>query len=71
MATKKVTMGLTEWDIKNTEDLQERLHARTKAAAVSSALALAAGLTKKVSEGEELMIRTKDGTLERILITGM
>ena len=71
MVTKKVTMGLTEWDIKNTEELQERLHARTKAAAVSSALALAAGLTKKVSEGEELMIRKKDGSLERILITGM
>ena len=71
MTTKKVTMGLTDRDIRNTEALKERLHTGNKAAAVSSALALAAGLTEKVSAGEELMIRKKDGTMKRILIAGM
>ncbi len=71
MALKKVTMSLSEWDVENTGVLVRRLHARNKAAAVSSALAIAEGLTRRVEQGDELMLRKKDGTLEKVLITGM
>lgn len=71
MALKKVTMSLSEWDVENTEVLVRRLHARNKATAVSSALAITEGLTRKIEQGEELMLRKKDGTLEKVMITGM
>ena len=71
MALKKVTMALTEWDIKNTEVLVERLHARNKASAVSSALAITEGLTRELEMGGELMIRKRDGTVDNVVIVGM
>ena len=71
MALKKVSMALTEWDIKNAETLVERLHARNKAAAVSSALAITESLTRRVQDGGELMIKRKDGTMESVVIAGM
>ena len=71
METKKVTMGLTKKDIANTEILVERMHARNKASVVSNALALTALLTERISEGDELLLRKKDGTLERILLANM
>ena len=71
MALKKVTMALTERDIRNTETLVERLHARNKASAVSSALAIAEGLTREVEKGGELMIRKSDGTVDNVVIVGM
>ena len=71
MKTKKVTMGLTKRDITNTEILVERMHARNKAAVVSNALALTALLTERTAEGDELLLRKKDGTMERILIANM
>ena len=49
--THKVTMNLTENDMRNTKILVERLHARNKASAVSGALAIAEGLTRKIEEG--------------------
>ncbi len=71
MVTKKVTMGLTERDIVNTEVLVERMHARNKASVVSNALALTALLTERTAEGDELLLRKRDGTMERILIANM
>ena len=71
MALRKVTMSLSEWDVQNTATLVERLHSRNKAAAVSSALAITEALTGKIEQGEELMLRKKDGTLEKIMIAGM
>lgn len=71
MSIKKVSMGLTEWDIANTEILMKRLHSRNKASAVSSALAITEGITRRLADGGELMIRKKDGTLESVMITGM
>ncbi|MCY4156554.1 MAG: hypothetical protein OXF66_03845 [Gammaproteobacteria bacterium] len=70
MKMTKVTMNLTDRDIKNTETLTKRLHSRSKASAVSSALAIAEGITRSIERGEEVLIRTKDGALERVLITG-
>ena len=70
MKMTKVTMNLTERDIKNTETLSQRLHSRSKASAVSSALAIAEGITRSIERGEEVLIRAKDGTMERVFITG-
>ena len=71
MALKKVTMSLSEWDVYNTKTLVERLHSRNRAAAVSSALAITEGITRKIVQGEELLLRKKDGTMEKIIIAGM
>ena len=71
MALKKVTMNLTERDIANTEVLTVRLNARNKASTVSSALAIAEGITKKIEDGGELIVRKKDGSLETIVIAGL
>ena len=71
MALKKVTMSLSEWDVENTEKLVQRLHSRNKATAVSSALAITEGLTRRIEQGDDLMLRKKDGTLEKVMITGM
>lgn len=68
MKMTKVTMNLTERDIKNTETLSRRLHSPSKASAVSSALAIAEGITGSMERGEEVLIRTKDGIMERVLI---
>lgn len=71
MALKKVTMNLTERDIANTEVLTVRLNARNKASTVSSALAIAEGITKKIEDGGELIVKKKDGSLETIIIAGL
>ena len=71
MALKKVTMSLSEWDVQNTATLVERLHSRNRAAAVSSALAITEGLTRRIEQGDELVLRKKNGTLERVMIAGM
>ena len=67
----KVSMNLTDKDISNTEKLKERLHARTKADAVSAALSITASLSEHLAEGEQLFVRTKDGKTERLVITGL
>ena len=71
MNMKKVTMNLTERDIQNTESLNRRLHSRSKASTVSSALAIAEEITHSIEQGEEVLIRTKGGTLERVFIAGV
>lgn len=70
MKMTKVTMNLTDRDVANTEILTRRLHSRSKASAVSSALAIAEGITRSIERGEEVLIRTKDGSLERVFIAG-
>lgn len=68
---KKVTMNLTERDIANTETLARRLHSRNKASAVSSALAITEGITSRMQNGEELMIKRKDGSMETVVFTDL
>ena len=48
---KKVTMNLSDRDIRNAEILTERLNLSNKASTVSSALAITEGLTKKIASG--------------------
>ena len=67
----KVTMNLTDRDIENTDILLWRLNARSKASAVSSALAIAEGITKSIERGEQVLIRKKDGSLEQVFIAGV
>ena len=64
----KVTMNLTERDIENADTLSRRLHSPSKASAVSSALAIAEGITGSMERGEEVLIRTKCGIMERVFI---
>ena len=71
MALRKVTMNLTENDVRNTEILVRRLHARNKASAVSGALAIAEGLTRKIEDGDELIVRRRNGTDETVIIPGL
>ena len=68
---KKVTMNLTDRDIHNTEVLTRRLNLRNKASTVSTALAITEGLTKKIVNGDELLIRRKDGSIEAVVIAGL
>ena len=71
MELKKVTMNLTEQDIANTAILTSRLNSRNKASTVSSALAITEGITRKIEDGGELMIRKKDGSMEALIIAGL
>lgn len=71
MKLKKVTMNLTERDVANTETIAARLHSRNKASAVSSALAITEGITSKLKDGAELMIKRKDGAMETVFITDL
>lgn len=71
MALQKVTMNLTENDVRNTEILVRRLHARSKASAVSGALAIAESLTRKIEDGGELIVRRRNGTDETVIIPGL
>ena len=71
MSLKRVTMKLTENDIRNTESLQRRLHTRNKASAVSGALAIAEALTRRIEDGGELIIRQRNGVSETMIIPGM
>ena len=67
----KVTMNLTDRDVKNTDKLKKQLHARSKAEAVSTALSVTTSLAELLEDGGELLVRGKDGVIERIKITGL
>jgi len=66
----KVTMNLTDRDVRNTEMLSQKLHTRSKAEAVSAALNITSFLSKKLEEGTELIIKNKHGDMEKIYIPG-
>lgn len=71
MQLRKVTMNLTEQDVRNTEMLSEKLHTRSKAEAVSAALNITSFLSKKLDHGKELIIKSKTGEMEQIVIPGL
>lgn len=69
MGSKKVTMTLTDLDLKNVDAVAERTHARSKAQAVSNSLNLAAFITEQVAKnGAQVLIRTPDGELQRVVL---
>ena len=67
---QRVAMNLTPRDIRNTEKLRRALDARSNAQAISTALALAASVSDLISEGNELLLKNKDGSIQRVLIPG-
>ena len=70
-ALTKISMNLTDRDIKNTEIVRQLFHTRTNADAVSVALSITGSLGEMVKNGYELLIRNKKGDIEKILIPGL
>lgn len=68
---RKVTMNLTERDVKNTERLRLKLHTRSNAEAVSAALSIASSLSDLLEDNKELIIRNKNGDIEKVIIPGL
>jgi hypothetical protein len=68
---KKVSMNLTERDVKNTEKVSQLFHTRTNADAVSAALGITRSLGEMIKDGKELLIRNKKGEIEKVLIPGL
>lgn len=68
---RKVTMNLTERDVKNTERLTEQLHTRSKAEAVSAALSITTSLSEMLQGDKELIIRDRKGGIEKVIIPGL
>jgi hypothetical protein len=69
---EKVTMNLTEADIKNAQFVEEIVHARSKAQAIGTSLALAAELLKLLANGRsKLLVEKEDGTVSQIIIPGV
>lgn len=68
---RKVTMNLTERDVKNTERLRLKLHTRSNAEAVSAALSITSSLSDLLGENKELIIRNKNGDIEKVIIPGL
>jgi len=69
--TVKVTMNLTTRDVENTQKVKESLHARSNAAAVSDALAVTTKLIDLSKKGNEILIRNKNGELERLVFADL
>ena len=70
-ALTKISMNLTDRDIKNTEKVRQLFHVRTNADAVSASLGITRSLGEMVKDGKELLIRSKNGEVEKILIPGL
>ena len=70
MSMIKVTMNLTERDIKNTESIASATDSRSKAQAVSTALSLTSFVIETMRDhpGTQIILRTPDGTTERLLM---
>lgn len=68
---KKVTMGLTARDINNADWLQDKMHARSKAAVVSNSLEITTKLSEVLQKGGHLLVENPDGTIEKLVITGL
>ena len=64
----KVTMNLSDRDVSNTEKLVTLTGSRTRAQAVSTALSVTKLLAQRMHDGGEVLIRNKDGDLERLVI---
>jgi hypothetical protein len=69
--TVKVTMNLTDRDVDNTDKIRKVFHARSNAAAVSDALSVTATLVTMLKEGNEILLRNKNGELEKLIFTGL
>ena len=64
----KVTMSLTDHDVANTEKLRKALHARSNAHVVSIALSLTSFVVDQLQHGNEIVLRSPQGELQRIVM---
>lgn len=64
----KVTMALSDSDARNASDIQLSTNARSKAHALSIALTLTRYVLARLMRGDELVLRTPEGRLERIVM---
>ena len=71
MEFTKVTMNLTDTDVKNTAKLTKRLNSRSKAATISKALDITKTITEVLAKGGKIMIHNPDGTVEKLTIVGI
>jgi hypothetical protein len=67
----KVSMNLTERDIRNTEDVRNLFHVRTNVDAVSAALGITRSLGEMLKNGKELLIKDKNGEISKLYISGL
>lgn len=67
----KVSMNLTERDIRNTEDVRNLFHVRTNVDAVSAALGITRSLGEMLKNGKELLIKDKSGDISKLYISGL
>ena len=68
-ALTKVSMNLTERDIRNTEDVRSLFHVRTNVDAVSAALGIARSLGEMLKNGKKLLIKDKNGEMAELYIS--
>jgi hypothetical protein len=61
-------MNLTDRDVQNTEFIRGITHARSNASAVSIALSLARFIAGQLQEGSELLLRNRNGEIERVVM---
>lgn len=67
----KVSMNLTERDIRNTEDVRHLFHVRTNVDAVSAALGITRSLGEMLKNGKQLLIKDKSGDISTLHISGL
>ncbi|MGI9277848.1 MAG: hypothetical protein ACR2PT_23745 [Endozoicomonas sp.] len=66
----KVTMNLTDTDIKNAEFLLSKLNERNQASVVSKSLSLTKDLVEIIEGSSKLLIET-DGVIKELKIIGL
>jgi ADP-ribosylglycohydrolase len=66
-----ITMKLTDRDFINTEKLSKKLNTHSKAEAVSAALSITTSLSELLEGEKELIIRNKQGDIEKVIIPGL
>jgi len=67
----KVTMNLSETDVLNTSKLMKKLDCRSKAATVGEALSVASIIVDIIKSGNEILVRKPDGSIDKLVITGI
>jgi len=68
MSLVKVNMTLSDRDAENAHRIMDLLHLNSKANAVSHALTITAKILDIEKRGGEILVRDRDGSMERIVV---
>jgi len=71
MTDTKVTMILNEQDEANALNIKTTLYLHSNAAAVSNALAVTVKLIDIVESGKEILVKNKNGELEKLIFSDL